>query len=133
MSEKSKQFQKVFHHVYSQWFDVPGYNPPVDNEPLTEEELELAADLSDYCEQLFYQITEEQDEKNVEDGGMSKEQRARLIRETEDKIKQDPIYQLCVEREIDENTIDSHKKTPRYDAEAVRQCVVVKRVCHEDK
>ncbi len=64
MSEKSKQFMKVFNHVYSQWFDVPSYKPPVDKGPLTEEELELAADLSDYCEQLFYQITEEQDEKN---------------------------------------------------------------------
>jgi hypothetical protein len=64
ISDKSRQFLRVFNHVYLQWFTVPGYNPPVDNEPLTEEEMELAADISDYCEQLFYRITDEQDEKN---------------------------------------------------------------------
>lgn len=63
----------------------------------------------------------EKNPSHVEDGGMSEEQRARLIRETEDKIKQNPTYQLCLEREIDENTIDSNRKTSRYDAEAVRQ------------
>jgi hypothetical protein len=64
MSEKSRQFLRAFNHVYYQWFSVPGYNPPVDSEPLTEEEMEIAAEISDYCEQLFYQITDEQDEKN---------------------------------------------------------------------
>ena len=64
MREKTRQFSKVFNRVYHQWFSVPGYNPPIDNEPLTEEELELAAEISDYCEQLFYQITDGQDVKN---------------------------------------------------------------------
>ena len=64
MSEKARQFRKVFNRVYHQWFKVPGYEPPLDDEPLTDEELELAAEISDYCEQLFCQITDEQNEKN---------------------------------------------------------------------
>lgn len=64
MREKTKQFLKVFNRVYHQWFSVRGYNPPVDNEPLTEEESELAAEISDYCEQLFYQIADEEDENH---------------------------------------------------------------------
>lgn len=64
----------------------------------------------------------EKKQGHVEDGGMSKEQRTRLIRETEEKIKQSPIYQFCAERGMEEETIDSAQKTSRYDAEAVRRC-----------
>jgi TPR repeat protein len=63
----------------------------------------------------------EKNPSHFDNGGMSQEHRARLIRETEDKIKQDPIYQLCVEREMDENTIDSHKKTSSYDTLTIKQ------------
>ena len=63
MSEKGGQFLRVFDHIYSQWFSVPSRKPPKDNDPLTDEELNLAAEISDYCEQLFYKITAEQDAK----------------------------------------------------------------------
>lgn len=63
MSEKARQFRKVFDHVYHQWLNVPGYEPPLDDEPLTEEEMYLAADISNDCEELFYQITDEQNKK----------------------------------------------------------------------
>ena len=55
---------KVFNRVYHQWFEIPGYNPHVENDGLwTEEEMELTAEISDYCEQLFYEITDEQNKK----------------------------------------------------------------------
>ena len=58
---------------------------------------------------------------HVEKDNLSKEQRARLIRETEDKIRQNPIYQFCVERLAEENAIDSKRKAHRYDPKTMRQ------------
>jgi hypothetical protein len=63
-NDKTKQFLKVFNRIYHEWFIVPGYNPPVDNKPFTEEEMEIAAEISNYCEQLFYEITDKQNKKN---------------------------------------------------------------------
>jgi len=63
----------------------------------------------------------EKNPSHVERGGMSEEQRARLIRETEEQIRQNPIYQFYVEQLAEESAIDSGKKTSRYDAEAIGQ------------
>ncbi|MFC1794655.1 hypothetical protein ACFL3Q_13825 [Planctomycetota bacterium] len=41
-----------------------GYEPPLDDEPLTEEEMYLAADIANDCEELFYQITDEQNKNS---------------------------------------------------------------------
>lgn len=66
MRKKVKMFARAFEHAYSQWFSTPGHEPPVDNKPLTIEELELSGEISDYLEKLYYQIIEEQD-KNSKD------------------------------------------------------------------
>jgi hypothetical protein len=64
MKDKTRQFLKIFDQVYHRWFRVPSYEPPTDNEPWTEEEMEMAAEIDDYCGRLFYEITDKQNEKN---------------------------------------------------------------------
>ena len=89
MQEKAKQFFKIFDRVYHQWFRVPGYKPPVvDNGPWTEEEMELTAEISDYCKRLFYQITEEEEQDK-------KTKRKRLITS---KIKNN-LFELALQPE----------------------------------
>lgn len=59
MHHKIERLSKILNREYSKWFTVPGDTPPDDAvEPLTEEEEEIAHEMSEYCESIYNRIVD---------------------------------------------------------------------------